>query len=60
MAKRVLISSVDAARIYGVPARTIRYWAATGRICRYGQGKSSRYDDREIEQILAMKHPVRG
>lgn len=44
----VLITAVEAAEWTGRPVGTIWRWASEGRIKRYGHGKRTRYDLREL------------
>lgn len=44
----VLITASEAAEWTGRPVGTIWRWASEGRIKRYGTGKSTKYDLREL------------
>jgi hypothetical protein len=43
-----LVIASDAAYYSGRPVGTIWRWASEGRITRYGTGKATRYDLREL------------
>ena len=43
-----LATAADAAYYTGRPVGTIWRWASEGRISRYGQGKTARYDLRDL------------
>ncbi|WP_329520523.1 MerR family transcriptional regulator [Spirillospora sp. NBC_01491] len=50
------ISTRDAARIYRIPARTIRRWHAEGRITEPEMRKGCAYwDAEEIEQMAELR-----
>lgn len=44
----VLVTATEAAEWTGRPVGTIWRWASEGRISRYGTGKGTRYDLREL------------
>lgn len=48
MPSLALVSAADAAYYTGRPVGTIWRWASEGRITRYGHGKQTRYDVREL------------
>lgn len=48
MAPPALITAADASYYTGRPIGTIWRWASEGRITRYGTGKATRYDAREL------------
>lgn len=46
-----LVTASDAAHYTGRPVGTIWRWASEGRIGRYGTGKATRYDLRELPRM---------
>lgn len=52
------MSSGHAAAHLGVSIRTITYWASSGKIPAYKQGKLWKFDRREIERIAAGAMPL--
>lgn len=49
------MSVENVSKYLGIPARTIRDWASSGKLPAYKQGKLWKFNRREIERIAAER-----
>lgn len=52
------MTTADLARIYNIPAGTIRRWASEGRLCRLGTVGRARYRVSEVDQLARLLRRV--
>ena len=56
----MILDPATAALATGVPARTIRRWALTGRITDHGDGHRIHVDPDEIQQLADLRDTRKG